>query len=413
MSGLAPSFEGGSTTVGGKDGPYGYVDYVKVDTQVLLAASAASDRSRTGEGGAPGPVELVGAIDQGTSSTRFVLFTRDGDIAAYAQTEHKQYFPSAEGSGSGGGGGDGNGSHHDGQTSEIRTLGWHEQDPMEIWGSVVLCLRAALDAADAELSRHHRRRKGIVSAPGGPPPFVVRAVGVTNQRETTVAWNARTGVPYYNAIVWDDTRTAGIASHVANGNVDRLRPKTGLPLTSYFAGTKVKWMLDHVNELQTDMMSRPHEVRFGTVDTWIVYQLTGTPPVGGGGSRRLPAGNVGGLHLTDVSNASRWLFLDLEAVRWDQGLVDAVCAPHVVPLSALPEVRSSSEVYATLRAESTGIARLEGVPVAAILGDQQAALCKSVPTRARPAGLPCCSACCLGVGEGSIVETVFSAKNAH
>jgi glycerol kinase len=152
--------------------------------------------------------------------------------------------------------------------------------------------------------------------------FVMKAVGITNQRETTVAWNAKTGAPYYNAIVWDDTRTTSIASQIASGNIDRLRPQTGLPLASYFAGTKVKWLLDNVPELQKDLTSG--NVRFGTIDTWLVYQLTGKP------SNDKHSANVGGMFITDVSNASRWLFLDISKVEWDPALVNVVTNPHQV-----------------------------------------------------------------------------------
>lgn len=198
--------------------------------------------------------------------------------------------------------------------------------------------------------------------------FNIQAIGITNQRETTIAWNATTGKPYYNAIVWDDTRTNGIANRIAGGNPDRLREKTGLPLASYFAGTKVKWLLDNLPELQVDIVKKPDEVRFGTIDTWLLYQLSGKPSDVAG------AANVGGLFLTDVSNASRWLFLDIAKVQWEQSLVDIICSPHSVPLSVLPEIRSSSEVYAICTKDATAIPALDGVPVACILGDQQAAL---------------------------------------
>mmetsp|Transcript_13809 Transcript_13809/g.28480 ORF Transcript_13809/g.28480 Transcript_13809/m.28480 type:complete len:619 (+) Transcript_13809:145-2001(+) len=302
------------------------VDTVKVNKQVLLQTGGSSSKK-----------ELVGSIDQGTSSTRFLLFTKEGKIAAWAQKETTQIFPTTEGS----------------------SIGWHEHDPLEIWKTVKLCIQAVCDALDREVKQHNHR---ILSG------YEIAAIGITNQRETTVAWNAETGQVYHNAIVWDDTRTVEIASNIAQGNDDRLRKKTGLPLASYFAGTKVRWLLDNVESLRYDLSTRPQAVRFGTIDTWIVYQLTGAPAL------KNAASNVGGLFVTDVSNASRWLFLDIHAVQWSQELLNTVCGPHKVPLSALPEVKASSEVYATLKKDSTGVSKLQGVPLSAILGDQQAAL---------------------------------------
>ena len=232
----------------------------------------------------------------------------------------------------------------------LRQVGWHEHDPLEIWNNVVACMKAVVKAL---------KDQKIV--------FEIKAIGITNQRETTVAWNSTTGKPYYNAIVWDDTRTTNIAHHIGGGDSDRLRSKTGLPLASYFAGTKVKWLLDNVTQLQQDLQSYPDQVRFGTIDTWVLYQLTGTPSSHDG------AANVNGLFLTDVSNASRWLLVDLETVQWDPSLIDTVCSPHKVPLSAFPEIRPSSQVYAKCTT-NFGDASLKGVPIASILGDQQAAL---------------------------------------
>ncbi|VEU36300.1 unnamed protein product [Pseudo-nitzschia multistriata] len=301
------------------------VDTVKIDTEVLLRTTGSNSKK-----------ELVGAIDQGTSSSRFLLFTKEGKIAAWAQKETTQIFPSEEG-----------------------TVGWHEHDPMEIWRTIVDCIKAVIEAMDKEVKKHNNK---FLSG------YSIAAIGITNQRETTVAWNAVTGQPYYNAIVWDDTRTVSIASHIAQGDDDRLRDKTGLPLASYFAGTKVRWLLDNVDALQKDIDGQPEVVRFGTIDTWILYQLTGTP------AKAKNSLNVGGLFVTDVSNASRWLFLDLVKVDWDKDLVKEVCEPHNVPLTALPEIKASSEIYAILQKDSTGIDKLQGVPVSAILGDQQAAL---------------------------------------
>ena len=317
----------------------GAVDAVEVDTGILLQANEGNSMK-----------ELVGSIDQGTSSTRFLLFTKEGKVAAWAQKETTQIFPTT--------------------TDRDGTIGWHEHDPIEIWKTVVACIEAVVDAMDREVKH---QRNAVLSG------YEISAIGITNQRETTIAWNADTGGVYHNAIVWDDTRTVAIASDIAGptGDNGRLRDKTGLPLASYFAGTKVRWLLDNVKELRDDLASTPEIVRFGTVDTWILYQLTGSPvSTSTGTGRTEKAANAGGLFLTDVSNASRWLFLDLKSVRWDKDLVDTVCGPHNVPLSALPKVMGSSEVYAKLSRESTGIEKLEGVPVSAILGDQQAALCK-------------------------------------
>lgn len=203
-------------------------------------------------------------------------------------------------------------------------------------------------------------------------------MGITNQRETTVAWNRVTGVPYYNAIVWDDARTADIANRVAAGDMDRLRDRTGLPVTTYFAGCKVKWLLDHVEALRVDLQERPHEVCLGTIDTWLVYQFTGHKRATTDNDNNNIANNnalfCGGAFVTDVTNASRWLFMDLRTLRWNQSLVDAVCAPHRVPLTALPTICPSSHRFGTCNGAVLGVDLLDGVPIAAVLGDQQAAL---------------------------------------
>ena len=253
---------------------------------------------------------VVGAIDQGTSSTRFVVFTPRGRIAAVAQMEHAQHFPSDH-------------------------PGWHEHDPLEIWANVQQLLRAAIDGLEEQASSLVRPR--------------LAAIGITNQRETTVAWNKKTGHCYYRAIVWDDTRTSPIAHQLANGNVDRLRNQTGLPLASYFAGTKVKWLLDNVEQLRRDLYdpATSDQVCFGTIDSWLLYQLTGCPPQDSSSHKDDASivGNTGGLHCTDVTNASRWLFLNLNSCNWDAALVNQVCAPHNLPLSALPTICPSSHVY--------------------------------------------------------------------
>jgi len=196
------------------------------------------------------------------------------------------------------------------------------------------------------------------------------AVGVTNQRETTTAWNRATGIPYYNAIVWDDTRTTHIAAQIANGDADRLRAKTGLPCASYFAGTKVKWLLDNVEALQQDLHSAEtrDQVCFGTIDTWLMYQLTGHA------SDKTGAVGCEGIFVTDVTNASRWLFMNLETQAWDRDLVNTVTAPHSLPLTALPAISPSSHVHGRCSGAACGLPCLAKVPLAAILGDQQSAL---------------------------------------
>ena len=273
---------------------------------------------------------LIGSLDQGTSSTRFLVFTTQGRIAASAQAEHEQIY--------------------------TETAGWHEHDPLEIYFKSFACIQAVGDALKA---------RGIDL---GITPLV--AVGITNQRETTIAWNRATGIPYYNAIVWDDTRTQTVANELANGNPYRLKEKTGLPLASYFAGTKVKWLLDNVEALKQDMADpiKRNDVRFGTVDAWLIYQLTGRRA-----ENQLKAANSGGLFKTDVTNASRWLMMDLLKVQWDQDLVDEICAPHQVPMSCLPEICPSCHIFGHCSEES-GVEYLKNVPIAAVMGDQQAAL---------------------------------------
>ena len=286
---------------------------------------------------------LIGSIDQGTLSTRFLVLTQCGRIAALAQIEHEQlYIPNQP--------------------------GWHEQNPFELFAQTKACIMAVGDAL--------LQQRGIdLSSWSGTTRLA--AVGITNQRETTIVWNAETGIPYYNAIVWDDTRTQRVAQDIAavdggGGDLDRFRWQTGLPLSSYFAGTKVKWLLDNVPALGQDLKDpvKRKQVRFGTVDTWLIYQLTGTPAP----DHNKRAMNTGGLFFTDVTNASRWLFMDLHKVQWDQNLVNDICAPHSLPVqTCLPKICPSSHIFGVCRADS-GVDYLHGVPLAAVVGDQQAAL---------------------------------------
>jgi glycerol kinase len=238
--------------------------------------------------------EHVAAIDQGTTSSRCIVFDRSGEIVGVAQREHRQVFPRP---------------------------GWVEHDAEEIWANVERVVQEALTAA-------------------GLGPEALAAVGITNQRETTLVWDRATGRPVANAIVWQDTRTEPILRGL---DEELFRSRTGLPLATYFAGPKLRWLLDHVDGLRE--RAEAGEVLFGTMDSWLIWKLTGR-------------------HVTDVTNASRTLLMDLTTLDWDPELLDALG----VPAGILPEIRSSAEVYGT----ATGV--LAGVPVASALGDQQAAL---------------------------------------
>jgi glycerol kinase len=242
------------------------------------------------------------AIDQGTTSTRAILFDRAGTPVATGQREHRQIFPQA---------------------------GWVEHDAAEIRDNTFAVLADALDAAGATAAD-------------------VAAIGITNQRETAVIWDRATGEPIANAIVWQDTRTQDLVDELAaGGGVDRFRSQTGLPLATYFSATKIAWLLDSVPGAR--QRAEAGDLAFGTTDSWLLWNLTG--------------GADGGVHATDVTNASRTLLMDLATLAWD----DALLAAFGIPRALLPEIRSSSEVY------GIAIAPLTGVPIAGILGDQQAA----------------------------------------
>lgn len=244
------------------------------------------------------------SIDQGTTSTRAIIFDHDGQVVTSSQREHRQIFPQS---------------------------GWVEHDPMEIWLNVRETLGEALSRA--QLTRHD-----------------IAAVGIANQRETTIVWNRATGQPVYNAVVWQDTRTQPLVDQVeASHGSDLFQEKTGLPLATYFSASKIAWILDTVSGARG--AAEAGELAFGTVDSWVLWNLTG--------------GIDGGVHATDVTNASRTLLMNLETLSWDEDLVDA----WRIPPSLLPEIRSSSEVYG--HAHSSSLVR--EVPIAGILGDQQAA----------------------------------------
>jgi glycerol kinase len=245
----------------------------------------------------------VGAIDQGTTSSRFIVFDEAGAIVSVAQKEHEQIYPKP---------------------------GFVEHDPVEIWRNTQAVAEEAL------------ARKGL-------KPGDLACVGITNQRETTLLWDKSTGEPLHHALVWQDTRVDGlVAAFAREGGRDRLRPKTGLPLASYFSGLKLRWLLDQVPGAREKAWRG--EALFGTVDSWLVWNLTG--------------GARGGRHITDVTNASRTQLMDLATLQWD----DDILRLFDIPRACLPEILSSSEVYG----EAGGV--LAGVPLAGILGDQQAAL---------------------------------------
>ena len=242
--------------------------------------------------------KYIAALDQGTTSTRCILFDHAGDIFSVDQKEHGQIFPKP---------------------------GWVEHDALEIWERTQRVVRGALDKSGANVTD-------------------IAAIGITNQRETTVVWERKTGRPVCNAIVWQDTRTDEICIKLAIvGGQDRFRAKTGLPLATYFSGPKIKWILDNVPG--TFQRAEKGELLFGNMDTWIIWNMTGA-------------------HVTDVTNASRTLLMDLNTLDWDEEIIRILG----IPRSMLPEIRSSSEVYGNAKGE------LGGVPLAGDLGDQQAAL---------------------------------------
>lgn len=248
--------------------------------------------------------DYVISIDQGTTSSRAIVFTHEGTIHSSGQLEHEQIFPKA---------------------------GWVEHDPAEIWSNV-------REVVGQALTRGNLTYDNIV------------AVGITNQRETAVVWDKNTGEAVYNAIVWQDTRTDKIAAELGGDEgPEKYKAKVGLPLATYFAGPKVKWILDNVEGAREK--AEAGDLLFGTTDSWVVWNMTGGPD--------------GGVHITDVTNASRTMLMDLKTLSWDEG----IAADMGIPMSMLPEIKSSSEVYGHGR--KGGL--VPGVPISGILGDQQAA----------------------------------------
>lgn len=255
--------------------------------------------------------KYIGAIDQGTTSTRFIIFDHSGNVVALDQKEHRQIYPKA---------------------------GWVEHDALEIWKNTQDVIQGAI----AEC--------GLQSADE------IAAIGITNQRETTLVWEKKTSKPIYNAIVWQDTRTDVMIKKLAKqGGQDRFRKKTGLPLSTYFSGPKIKWILDNVKGAK--QKAKNGELLFGNMDSWLIWNLTGE-------------------HTTDVTNASRTMLMNLKTLDWDDEILKVIG----IPKNILPKIKSSSEFYGFVGAGSSRpnsgeeTSPLQGVPVAGDLGDQQAAL---------------------------------------
>jgi glycerol kinase len=248
--------------------------------------------------------DYIGAIDQGTTSTRFIVFDRSGHIISVAQKEHEQIYPNP---------------------------GWVEHSPEEIWRHTQEVISEAM---------HGRNLR----------PSDLAAIGITNQRETTIVWNRKTGKPLANALVWQDTRVADYVSEFSkSGGKGRFRAKTGLPLTTYFSGFKIRWLLENIDGARE--MADSGDALFGNIDTFLVWNLTGGPK--------------GGIHITDVTNASRTQLMNLDTLSWDEDLLNA----FDIPKAMLPTICSSSEIYGLANEPS-----IKNVPIAGILGDQQAAL---------------------------------------
>ncbi len=248
-------------------------------------------------------MDYIAAIDQGTTSTRFMVFDRQGNVVCYDQKEHEQIYPRA---------------------------GWVEHDPLEIW---------------------HRTQEVMYGAmkKGGLEVRQIAAIGVTNQRETTLVWEKKTGKPVHNAIVWQDTRTDVICNELSkDGGKDRFRASAGLPLATYFSGPKIKWILDQHPDLRK--RAEAGELLFGNIDTWLIWNLTG--------------GVQGGVHITDVTNASRTMLMNLDTLNWDEKNLSIMDIPRAM----LPAIQPSSAVFGHAQGDFSGI------PVAGNLGDQQAAL---------------------------------------
>jgi len=252
--------------------------------------------------------KYVGAIDIGTTGTRFILFNKQGNVVSSAQKEHKQIFPKP---------------------------GWVEHDPIELWKNTCTVIKKVMD-------------KTQVSA------AAIDSIGITNQRETCVLWNRKTGKPYYNAIVWQCTRTDDICKNLAAETGENFfTEKTGLPLTTYFSGPKIKWLIDNISDVKKDLFS--NNILFGTIETWMIWWLTGGPEKGS--------------HITDISNASRTMMMNIHSLKWDKDLLNVMN----IPLSILPQIKPSIDSKTWGETEKQGPFKGR-IPICGALGDQQAAL---------------------------------------
>src|SRR4051794_16502038 len=246
--------------------------------------------------------KYVASLDQGTTSTRCMLFDHGGKVVSVAQKEHEQIYPKP---------------------------GWVEHDANEIWSRSQEVIEEAMQSAGASKDD-------------------IAARGIPNQREPALVWDRPPGEPVFNAVVWQDTRTDRLVDELSrDGGQARFQEQTGLPLATYFSGPKVRWILDNVEGVQDRADSG--DLVFGNMDTWLIWNLTG--------------GTDGGLHITDVTNASRTLLMDLKTLSWDEGIASTVG----VPMAMLPEIRASSDVYGEVKSGP-----LAGIPIAGDLGDQQA-----------------------------------------
>ncbi len=291
--------------------------------------------------------DYVIAIDQGTTSSRAIVFDKAGSIISSGQLEHEQIFPKA---------------------------GWVEHDPTEIWNNTREVIGQAL--SKASLTRHD-----------------IAAIGITNQRETAVVWDKTTGKPVYNAIVWQDTRTQSIVDRLAkDGGVERFKPTVGLPLATYFSGTKIVWILENVEGAREK--AEAGDLLFGTTDSWVLWNLTG--------------GTDGGVHVTDVTNASRTLFMDLETLQWD----DEILGIFDVPKSMLPEIKSSSEVYGHAHSSTACSGRPRSPASSATSRLPRSARPLSTPASRRTPTAPETSSSSTPVRKSSTPRTACSRRSA-